>query len=95
MDQKCYGGTARGMTHQWLQIPDMGARANATYGNRSVPWDPTARRAADLVVINLGTNDSRDPNSIPGEEFYNAYVGLVDKVHRVWPAAQIILMVCP
>ncbi|GES59898.1 GDSL-like lipase/acylhydrolase domain protein [Aspergillus terreus] len=92
VDQKCYGGTARGMTHQWLQIPDVGARANATYGNRSVPWDPTARRAADLVVINLGTNDSRDPNNIPGGEFYNAYVELVDDIHRVWPAAQIILM---
>ncbi|KAL5362409.1 acetylxylan esterase [Aspergillus floccosus] len=92
VDQKCYGGTARVMTHQWLQIPDAGTRANATYGNHPMPWDPTARRAADLVVINLGTNDRRDPNNIPGDEFYNAYVELVDQVHRVWPAAQIILM---
>ncbi|KAL4890162.1 acetylxylan esterase [Aspergillus ambiguus] len=90
VDQKCYGGTARGMTHQWFQIPDVGTRANATYGQKPVPWDPTGRRAADLVVINLGTND--DTNDIPGDQFYDAYVNLVNDVHRVWPAAQIVLM---
>jgi hypothetical protein len=81
--------------YQWSRASDVGDRANAIFGDDPEPWNFTAHRAADLVIINLGTNDGGPPNNIPGNEFYKNYVEMVEEVHRGWPNAQIVLMVCP
>lgn len=81
-------------THQWKYASDVGDRANATYGTHPEKWDFTAHKPADLVVINLGTNDHRDPNNLPGETFAASYVDLIETVHETWPAADVVLMVC-
>ncbi|KAE8353106.1 SGNH hydrolase-type esterase domain-containing protein [Aspergillus coremiiformis] len=92
VDKQCYGGTARGMTYQWSRTSDAGPRANAAYGDNPESWSFTAHRAADLVIINLGTNDGADKNKIPSDSYYQSYVEMVDEVHRVWPNAQVVLM---
>ncbi|KAB8069341.1 SGNH hydrolase-type esterase domain-containing protein [Aspergillus leporis] len=92
VDKRCYGGDARGMKYQWSRASDVGDRANAIFGDDPEPWNFTAHRAADLVIINLGTNDGGPPNNIPGNEFYKNYVEMVEEVHRGWPNAQIVLM---
>ncbi|XRM45749.1 hypothetical protein ABZX51_008823 [Aspergillus tubingensis] len=91
-DEQCYADKARGMTHQWFYASDAGVRANATYGNQPEKWDFSAHRAADLVIIDLGTNDHRAVNDIPGSTFYDSYVELVTSVHETWPNAQIVIM---
>ncbi|KAI2873814.1 CAZyme family CE2 [Aspergillus niger] len=91
-DEQCYADKARGMTHQWFYASDAGVRANATYGNQPEKWDFSAHRAADLVIIDLGTNDHRAVNDIPGSTFYDSYVELVTSVHETWPDAQIVIM---
>lgn len=50
-------------------------------------------RPADLVVINIGTNDWRSPNDLPKDDYYNSYIKLIDEIHSVWPDTQIIIMV--
>ncbi|KAK1142612.1 hypothetical protein N8T08_007416 [Aspergillus melleus] len=92
VDQQCYGGSARGMTHQWTYASDVGNRAKASYGTHPEKWDFSAHRPADLVVINLGTNDHRDPNNLPGKTFAASYIGLIETVHKTWPEAQVVLM---
>ena len=49
---------------------------------------------ADLVVINIGTNDWRSPNDVPKDDYYKSYIKLIDEIHTVWPDAQIVIMVC-
>lgn len=53
-----------------------------------------AEQPADLVIIQMGGNDHRHPNEIPGRDYYHAYVDLVEDIHSNWPNAIIILMVC-
>ncbi|KAE8153619.1 SGNH hydrolase-type esterase domain-containing protein [Aspergillus avenaceus] len=91
-DKRCYGGDARGMKYQWSRASDVGDRANAAFGDSPEAWNFTAHRAADLVIINLGTNDEREQNNISGDEFYRNYVEMVEEVHKAWPDAQIVLM---
>jgi hypothetical protein len=38
--------------------------------------------AADLVIIQMGGNDHRHPNEIPGRDYYHAYVELVEDVRE-------------
>ncbi|KAE8342096.1 hypothetical protein BDV24DRAFT_162651 [Aspergillus arachidicola] len=92
VDKQCYGGDARGMTYQWSRASDVGDRANAAFGYEPEAWNFTAHRAADLVIINLGTNDARTVNNIPSDDYYQSYVKMVENVHGVWPDAQIVLM---
>lgn len=53
-----------------------------------------AEQPADLVIIQMGGNDHRHPNEIPGRDYYHAYVELVEDIHSNWPNAIILLMVC-
>ncbi|KAE8311066.1 SGNH hydrolase-type esterase domain-containing protein [Aspergillus transmontanensis] len=79
-------------TYQWSRASDVGDRANAAFGDEPEAWNFTAHRAADLVIINLGTNDARTLNNIPSDDYYQSYVKMVENVHGVWPDAQIVLM---
>ncbi|RJE24705.1 hypothetical protein PHISCL_02970 [Aspergillus sclerotialis] len=90
-DKKCYDN-ARGMLYQWRQVSDCSPRAVAMYGTTPERWDPTMHRPADLVVINIGTNDWRSPNDLPKDDYYKSYIKLIDEIHSVWPDAQIIIM---
>ncbi|RAK96932.1 SGNH/GDSL hydrolase family protein [Aspergillus ibericus CBS 121593] len=91
-DEECYADKARGMTYQWFYASDAGVRANATYGDHPEKWNFSSHQPADLVVIDLGTNDRRPQNNIPGSTFYDSYVELVNSVHKTYPNAQIVIM---
>ncbi|KAI9044492.1 SGNH/GDSL hydrolase family protein [Aspergillus affinis] len=75
-----------------FELRDVGDRATASYGTHPEKWNFNAHRPADLVVINLGTNDHRDPNNLPGETFATSYIDLIEAVHKTWPKAQVVLM---
>jgi hypothetical protein len=45
------------------------------------------------VVINIGTNDNNPTNNVSSTDYYNDYVTLVGNIHRIWPKADIVLMV--
>ncbi|PYH99778.1 acetylxylan esterase [Aspergillus ellipticus CBS 707.79] len=89
-DKQCWNNTAPGMTHQWFYASDVGMRAAATYGDHPEKWNFDTHRQADLVIIELGTNDRT--NNVTGTDFYNSYVDLVNSVHRTYPQAHIVLM---
>lgn len=76
---------------QWYSTIDVGDRAKAAYGDRYIDWDIKIRKPADMVIINLGTNDHR--NNITGEEFFESYVKLIDGVRKAWPKAEVVMMV--
>lgn len=59
------------------------------------PWDFSKQQAADLVVINLGTNDANVANNVSASTYVENYKRLVQGVHGVWPDAQVVIMVCP
>ena len=56
-------------------------------------WDNSAQQPADLVLIQLGGNDYRPPNEIPGRNFYDAYLDLIEDIHGTWPNAIILIVV--
>ncbi|KAH9211979.1 Lipase, GDSL-like protein [Leptodontidium sp. 2 PMI_412] len=90
-DQNCWGNP-RGQTYQWYQTSDTSPRAAAIYGTKPEAWDFKKHPAADLVVINLGTNDNNSANNVGSENYYKSYVKLVEGVHEKYPKANIILM---
>ncbi|PLN86889.1 GDSL-like lipase/acylhydrolase domain protein [Aspergillus taichungensis] len=90
-DQECWGNE-RGQAYQWYRTVDTSGRARALYGEDPPKWDFAAHRAADLVVINLGTNDNNTANNVPGTDYVKSYVSLIDGVHERWPKAQVVLM---
>ncbi|KAJ5151143.1 Esterase SGNH hydrolase-type subgroup [Penicillium canariense] len=90
-DNKCYGGV-HGMTWYWHRASDPGSRAHAFYGNEPEKWDVEAEQPADLVLIQMGGNDHRHPNEVPGKDFYNAYVDMIEDIHRVWPHAVVLIV---
>jgi accessory colonization factor AcfC len=45
------------------------------------------------VVINIGTNDNNQVNNVSSTDYYNDYVALVGNIHKIWPKANIVLMV--
>lgn len=55
-------------------------------------WDFAAHPAADITVINLGTNDNNTANNITATEFYTSYIELINKIHVRWPQSQIIII---
>ncbi|KAL5354820.1 hypothetical protein ACLOAV_000911 [Pseudogymnoascus australis] len=89
-DQECWGNP-RGQTYQWYRTSDTGGRATNIYGTNPPLWDFSKHPAADIVVINLGTNDNNTANNVTNEDYYKSYVELVEGVHNVWPNAQIII----
>lgn len=65
-----------------------GVVANA---ENAVPWDFAARPAADLVVINIGTNDQS--YNVTNDAYQENLTKLIEGVHGVWPDAQVLIMV--
>lgn len=57
------------------------------------PWNFTQQQDADLVIINLGTNDANSANNVSSETYVESYKRLIEGVHGVWPSAQVIIMV--
>ncbi|CAP91491.1 Pc13g04220 [Penicillium rubens Wisconsin 54-1255] len=91
-DEQCYGGSSRGVGWYWHRASDPGSRARAMYDHSPEKWDVKAEQPADLVIIQMGGNDHRHPNEIPGRDYYHAYVELVEDIHSNWPNAIILLM---
>ncbi|KAI8176489.1 hypothetical protein K4K54_008098 [Colletotrichum sp. SAR 10_86] len=52
------------------------------------PWDFSRNPAADLVVINLGTNDANAANNVTKSTYVESYKKLIQGVHGKWPEAQ-------
>ncbi|KAF6819427.1 GDSL-like lipase acylhydrolase [Colletotrichum musicola] len=52
------------------------------------PWDFSKNPAADLVVINLGTNDANAANNVSKSTYVEHYKRLIQGVHGKWPEAQ-------
>jgi len=58
-------------------------------------WDFSKHRAADLVVINIGTNDANSHNNVSNVTYVESYKRLIAGIHGVWPQAQVVVMVRP
>lgn len=80
-------------TWYWHRASDPGSRASQFYGNNPETWDVNAEQPADLVLIQMGGNDHRHPNEVPGKDFYHAYVDMIEDIHHVWPHAVVLIVV--
>lgn len=83
------------MFHQWFYTSDVSWRAQQIYGDNPELWDFSKKKGADVVVINLGTNDANAHNGVGREEYLEAYRLLIMGVHAVWPEAKIVSIVSP
>jgi len=90
-DKQCYGNL-RGMFYQWWHTSDTSGRAIDIWGDKPEVWDFSRQPAADIVVINLGTNDANSANNVTTDGYVAQYTMLIEGVHAVWPNAQIILI---
>ncbi|KAF4616262.1 hypothetical protein G7Y89_g15144 [Cudoniella acicularis] len=90
-DKECWGNP-RGMFHQWWYTSDVSWRATQIYNTTPEIWDFTKQQPADLVFINLGTNDANAHNNVTSAGYVEQYTKLVEGVHTVWPKAQIVLI---
>lgn len=91
-DKQCYGNL-RGQAYQWFHTSDTSGRAIDIWGDEPEVWDFSAHPAADIVVINLGTNDANSANNVTTEGYVTQYIELIEGVHGVWPNAKILLVV--
>ncbi|PGH11883.1 hypothetical protein AJ80_06948 [Polytolypa hystricis UAMH7299] len=89
-DQDCWGNP-RGQTYQWQRVSDTSWRASQLYGTNPPKWNFKKQQPADLVVINIGTNDFNEANGVTTKQYFESYVKLIGDIHRVWPKAQIII----
>jgi lysophospholipase L1-like esterase len=64
---------------------------NAT--DKPEPWDFSKRPAADIVVVNIGTNDNNEANNVTTEAYIDALTKIIQGVHGKWPKAQVVVMV--
>jgi len=55
-------------------------------------WDFHAHPAADITLINIGTNDFNPVNNITSAQFTASYIQLINEVHTRWPKSQIIVL---
>ncbi|KAK0749328.1 SGNH hydrolase-type esterase domain-containing protein [Schizothecium vesticola] len=90
-DQDCWGNP-RGQVHQWFYTSDTSGRAAQAYGDNPDLWDFTKDKPADLVIINIGTNDQNRANNVPPSVYADALTKLIQGVHGKYPDAQIIVM---
>ncbi|KAF2872961.1 acetylxylan esterase [Massariosphaeria phaeospora] len=90
-DANCWGNP-RGQTYQWFQTSDTSSRAAQLYGTQPEPWAFNRHQSADLVLINIGTNDNNTANPVTREQYLASYVAFIPQVHAVYPDAQIVLM---
>lgn len=94
-DQDCWGNP-RGHAHQWFYASDTSWRASDIWGDNPEPWNFSNYPAADLVVINIGTNDANSHNNVSNVTYVESYKKLIAGVHGIWPSAQVVVMVsCP
>jgi hypothetical protein len=91
-DKDCWGNP-HGQFHQWFYTSDTSWRASQIWGEKPERWDFSKQPNADLVFINIGTNDANAANNVTSEMYYEQYKLLIEGVHGVWPEAQIILSV--
>lgn len=92
VDKQCYGGQSHGIGWYWHRASDPGSRARATFGDDPEEFDVKGDQATDLFLIQMGGNDHRHPNEIPGRNYYHAYVELIDDLHRTHPHATVLLV---
>ncbi|KUJ23359.1 GDSL-like Lipase/Acylhydrolase-like protein [Mollisia scopiformis] len=90
-DKQCYGNL-RGMFYQWFQTSDTSGRAIDIWGDNPEVWNFSNQPAADIVIINLGTNDNNHVNNVSTTGYVAQYTMLIEGVHAIWPKAQIILI---
>ncbi|KAJ9143668.1 Lipase, GDSL-like protein [Coniochaeta hoffmannii] len=90
-DQDCWGNP-RGQRHQWFYTSDTSYRASVMYGDDPEPWDFKSHPAADIVVINIGTNDQNAANNVSTATYIDALTKIIQGVHGKWPKAQVIVM---
>jgi hypothetical protein len=90
-DQDCWGNP-RGQSHQWFYTSDTSGRASEMYGDNPEPWNFCKHPAADIVVINIGTNDQNAANNVSTATYIDALTKLIEGVHGKWPQAQVIVM---
>lgn len=89
-DKQCYSNL-RGMLHQWFYTEDTSGRPNG--GGSPEKWDFSKQQDADIVVINIGTNDQNSANGpVPPAQYQAQYTLLIEGVHAIWPNAQVILV---
>lgn len=81
-----------GQAYQWLRTSDTGGRALDLYGDDPPLWNFTAHAAADITLINLGTNDFNPTNNITAAQFTQSYIDLISTIHGTWPHTQIIVL---
>jgi hypothetical protein len=65
------------------------------FTDKPEPWDFKKQPAADIVVINIGTNDNNKANNVSTEAYIDAVTKIIQGVHGKWPNAQVIVMVSP
>jgi len=90
-DANCWGNP-RGQEYQWFRTSDTSPRAKSTYNSTPPLWDFTSQPAADIVIINIGTNDQNKANPVTTAQYLQSYMEFIPKVHAVYPNAQIIIM---
>ncbi|KAK4192523.1 SGNH hydrolase-type esterase domain-containing protein [Podospora australis] len=90
-DQDCWGNP-RGQVHQWFYTSDTSSRAYEIHGDKAEPWDFAKHPAADIVVINIGTNDQNSHNNVSAAAYIDALTKIIQGVHGKWPSAQVIVM---
>jgi len=90
-DASCWGNP-RGQEFQWYRTVDTSPRALSLYGSDPPLWDFEAHTPADLVIINIGTNDNNTANPVTREQYLQSYIDFIPKVRTVYPNAQIVLM---
>ncbi|HKK46025.1 MAG TPA: GDSL-type esterase/lipase family protein [Balneolaceae bacterium] len=93
-----------GMHRNWNSpsptMPDVYGGVFMEYTDSITPWD-FDRYVPDLIVIALGTNDfsaggGKEPRpDLDGDAFVNDYTQFVGRVHKIHPAAKILLLNSP
>jgi hypothetical protein len=81
-----------GQTYQWLRTSDTSGRALDIYGDNPPRWNFTAHPAADITLVNLGTNDNNPINNITSAQFTASYIDLITTIQQTWPQTQIIVL---
>lgn len=84
-----YGGEST--TNLVLSVDGCWADGDIANAENAVPWDFAAHPAADLVVINIGTNDNS--YNISDATYQENLTKLIEGIHGVWPNAQVLIMV--
>ncbi|KAK5800855.1 hypothetical protein VI817_003067 [Penicillium citrinum] len=92
VDKQCYGGQSHGMNWYWHKASDPGSRAREFFGDEPEDFDVKGDQPTDLFLIQMGGNDHRHPNEIPGRNYYHTYVELIDDIHRNHPHATVLLV---